>query len=80
MFASAMPESLMVRMGKLHQGRRLPIKTRQELLATIRPTQRRFIRADTGDLPEDWTRLAGAHTDRTIPLSIVRDSRLAACD
>jgi hypothetical protein len=30
----------------------IKIKTRKELLATIRPNQRRFLRADTGDLPE----------------------------
>jgi hypothetical protein len=28
------------------------IKSRRELLATIRPNQRRFLRPDTGDLPE----------------------------
>ncbi|HUL74057.1 MAG TPA: hypothetical protein VLT86_13205 [Vicinamibacterales bacterium] len=51
MFASAFPESLMGRMGKIYLGRPLPIKTRKELLATVRPNQRRFLRADTGDLP-----------------------------
>jgi hypothetical protein len=54
MFASALPESLMARMGKLYRGRPLSIKTRRELLATIKPNQRQFIRADTGDLPDDW--------------------------
>jgi radical SAM superfamily enzyme YgiQ (UPF0313 family) len=54
MFASALPESLMVRMGKLYRGRPLSIKTRRELLATIKPNQRQFIRPDTGDLPDDW--------------------------
>jgi radical SAM superfamily enzyme YgiQ (UPF0313 family) len=54
MFASALPELLMVRMGKLYPGRPLSIKTRRELLATIKPNQRQFIRADTGDLPDDW--------------------------
>jgi radical SAM superfamily enzyme YgiQ (UPF0313 family) len=56
MFASALPESLMVRMGKLYRGRPLSIKTRRELLATIKPNQRQFIRPDTGDLPDDWNR------------------------
>jgi radical SAM superfamily enzyme YgiQ (UPF0313 family) len=54
MFASALPESLMASMGKLYQGRPLSIKTRRELLATLKPNQRQFIRADTGDLPDDW--------------------------
>jgi radical SAM superfamily enzyme YgiQ (UPF0313 family) len=52
MFASAFPESLMGRMGKIYLGRPIRIKTRKELLATIRPNQRKFLRADTGDLPE----------------------------
>jgi radical SAM superfamily enzyme YgiQ (UPF0313 family) len=52
MFASALPESAMACMGKLYAARPLPIKTRKQLLETIRPSQRRFLRADTGDLPE----------------------------
>jgi radical SAM superfamily enzyme YgiQ (UPF0313 family) len=51
MFASAFPESLMERMGKIYIGRPLAIKSRKELLATIRPNQWQFLRADTGDLP-----------------------------
>jgi hypothetical protein len=54
MFASALPESLMVRMGKLYSARPLSIKTRRRLLATIKPNQRQFIRPDTGDLSDDW--------------------------
>jgi len=52
MFASAFPETLMGKMGKIYLGRPIKIKTRKELLATIRPSQRKFLRADTGDLPE----------------------------
>ena len=55
MFASALPESLMAKMGKLYAGRPLAIKTRRELLATIRPNQRRYLRQDNGDLPDGWT-------------------------
>jgi radical SAM superfamily enzyme YgiQ (UPF0313 family) len=53
MFASALPESVMGRLGKIYGGEPLRIKTRRELLATIRPSQRRFIRADTGDMPPE---------------------------
>ena len=42
----------MGKMGKIYLGRPIKIKTRKELLATIRPSQRKFLRADTGDLPE----------------------------
>ena len=52
MFANAMPEIVMGKMGKLHIGRPLRIKTRKELLATVRPSQWRYLRADTGDVPE----------------------------
>jgi len=52
MFASALPESAMARLGKIHIGRPLAIRDRKALLETIRPGLRRFLRADTGDLPE----------------------------
>jgi len=51
MFSGAVPESVMGRLGKIHLGRPLKIKTRRELLATIRPSQRRYLRVDNGDLP-----------------------------
>jgi Radical SAM superfamily len=52
MFANALPETLMARMGKIHLGRKLTIKTRKELLATIKPHQYQYLRPDTGDMPE----------------------------
>src|SRR4029079_13534471 len=54
MFANALPESWMAKMGKLHNARRLPIRSRGELLSTIKRGHRRFVRRDTGDLPGDW--------------------------
>ncbi len=51
-FASALPESLMKRMGKIYSGKRLPIRSRGELLASIRPQFRKHLRPDTGDMPE----------------------------
>jgi radical SAM superfamily enzyme YgiQ (UPF0313 family) len=51
MFSGAMPESLMARMGKIHIGRPIAIKTRKQLLETVRPTQLRYLRPDTGDVP-----------------------------
>jgi radical SAM superfamily enzyme YgiQ (UPF0313 family) len=55
MFASALPESWMGKMGKIYTGKPLNIKSRKELLATIRPNQWRYLRADCGDLPEGYT-------------------------
>ena len=52
MFASALPESLMAGIGKIHKPRPLAIKTRKELLTTIKPQHRRFLRADNGETPE----------------------------
>jgi len=53
MFASALPEWLMDKMGKIYVGKPINVKTRKELLATIKPHQRQFLRADCGDLPDD---------------------------
>jgi hypothetical protein len=52
MFASALPEHVMGKMGKIHIGRPLAIKTRKELLAAVRPQQRKYLRVDAGDLPD----------------------------
>jgi radical SAM superfamily enzyme YgiQ (UPF0313 family) len=54
MFASAMPESLMAKMGKIYRGRPLRTKTRSELIATLRPSQLRYLWEDNGDLPDGW--------------------------
>jgi hypothetical protein len=54
MFASTMPERLMSRLGKIHPARPLPIKTREQLLETVKPHQRQFLRPDTGDMPTDF--------------------------
>jgi radical SAM superfamily enzyme YgiQ (UPF0313 family) len=51
-FASALPESLMARMGKIYMGRPIVIKDRKALLAALKPSQRAFLRTDTGDMPE----------------------------
>jgi hypothetical protein len=53
LFASAVPEAVMARMGKIHLGRPLAIKSRKELLRTIKPHQREYLRRDTGDIDDD---------------------------
>ncbi|MBI4521966.1 MAG: B12-binding domain-containing radical SAM protein [Gemmatimonadetes bacterium] len=58
MFASALPEHVMGKMGKIHVGRPLAIKTRKELLATVRPQHWKYLRADGGDLPDGPAPLA----------------------
>jgi len=54
MFASAMPESIMERMGKIYVGKAVKTKTRKELLEGIRPNQWKYLRADCGDLPDGF--------------------------
>lgn len=53
MFAGALPEWLMDKMGRIYVGKPLKVKTRKELLATIKPHQLQFLRADCGDLPDN---------------------------
>jgi len=52
MFASAVPEKMMVKMGKIYLGKPLKTKTRKELLSTIRSNQWQYLREDCGDLPD----------------------------
>ena len=54
MFASAVPEKLMEKMGKIYIGKPVKTKSRKELLATIRPSQQQYLREDWGDLPDGW--------------------------
>jgi hypothetical protein len=54
LFASALPESVMAKMGKIYVGKPLKIKTRKELLATVKPSMRQYLRPDTGDMPDDF--------------------------
>lgn len=52
LFANALPEKMMARLGKIYPGKPLEIKSRKELLATIRPQLQKYLRADAGDLPK----------------------------
>ncbi len=54
MFASAFPEKLMEKMGKIYVGKPVKTKNRKELLATVKPNQLKFLREDNGDLPGGW--------------------------
>lgn len=51
LFSGIVPEGWLYQAGKLYGGRPLELKTRADLLATIRPHYWKFLRADTGDLP-----------------------------
>jgi hypothetical protein len=60
MFTSTFPERLMEKMGKIYRGRPLAVKSRKELLASIKPQQWKYLREDNGDLPDRWDAAAGA--------------------
>jgi hypothetical protein len=51
LFANVVPERLMERIGKIYIGRPLQVKNRKELLATIKPSHRKYLRPDNEDLP-----------------------------
>ncbi len=53
MFASALPERLMQKIGKLYRPKPLAIKSRRELLETVKLQHRKYLRADNGDLPAE---------------------------
>jgi radical SAM superfamily enzyme YgiQ (UPF0313 family) len=74
MFASALPEKLMDSMGKIYVGRPINVKTRKQLLATIKPHQLQFLRADCGDLPDNMPKDANPPAQRSfislVPASV----------
>jgi radical SAM superfamily enzyme YgiQ (UPF0313 family) len=83
MFASAAPEAMLEKLGKIYVGRPLTIKTRRELLATVRPSQWRYLRRDTGDVPEvppevaaDALAAAALSSKSFLPLTPVHDKRM----
>jgi hypothetical protein len=51
MFSSALSEKRLAKMGKIYMGKPLETKSRAELLATLKPKMRQYLRADTGDMP-----------------------------
>jgi hypothetical protein len=55
LFSGVLSEKLMARHGKIYMGKPLEIKSRRELLATIRPQFWKYLRPDTGDMPESIT-------------------------
>jgi radical SAM superfamily enzyme YgiQ (UPF0313 family) len=67
MFTGMCPERLIAKMGKIYRGRTLTVKSRKELLATIKPQHWKHLREDTCDLPDGWA----AAEKATSPLRII---------
>lgn len=51
MFCSALPENLLYSTSKLYNGQPITVKTRAELLASIKPNYWTYLREDAGDIP-----------------------------
>ena len=60
MFSGALSEKRLEKMGKIYMGKPLVTKNRKELIATLSPKARKFLRADNGDLPEEDVAVAVA--------------------
>ncbi|HYE66552.1 MAG TPA: radical SAM protein [Pyrinomonadaceae bacterium] len=54
MFSGAISEKNLERMGKIYVGKPLKTKSRKELIASLRPKDWQYLRADNGDLPEGY--------------------------
>jgi hypothetical protein len=48
-------------MGKIYRGKPLKVKTRKELIASLKPKDWRYLRADNGDLPMEYAPPIAAH-------------------
>lgn len=70
LFASALPEWLMEKLGKIYRGRPAQFKSRKELLATIKRPHWKYLRPDNGDLPDGWETAADSDEART-PLRVL---------
>lgn len=51
MFSGAISEKNLKRMGKIYPGKPLTVKTRKELIASLKPKDWQYLRVDNGDLP-----------------------------
>jgi radical SAM superfamily enzyme YgiQ (UPF0313 family) len=70
MFAGVLPESWFARMGKVYVGKPLKVKTRKELLATIKPQHWKHLRKDTGDVPTEAPGRDAGDSLRVLPANI----------
>ena len=53
MFSGALSEKRLEKMGKIYVGKPMKTKNRRELLETLSPKMRKYLRADCGDMPAD---------------------------
>ena len=58
MFSGALSEKRLVKMGKIYDPKPLKTLNRAELLATLKPSQWKYLRADCGDMPSESIAMA----------------------
>lgn len=54
MFSGLLSEKRLEKMGKIYVGKPINVLSRKELIATLKPKQLQYLRADNGDLPENY--------------------------
>lgn len=62
MFSGALSEKRLEKMGKIYVGKPLKTKNRKELLASLKPKMWKYLRPDTGDMPDGMSELAATAT------------------
>lgn len=65
MFAGVAPERALEGIGKIHRGKPLVTKGRRELIASLRPNYLKYLRADNGDLPKEFSRCGEGLLDQS---------------
>ena len=58
MFSGALSEKRLVKMGKIYEPKPLKTLNRAELLATLKPSQWKYLREDCGDMPKEAMKAA----------------------
>jgi hypothetical protein len=54
------------RMGKIYPGKPLQVKSRKELIASLKPKDWQYLRADNGDLPVEYVPPVAARAVATL--------------
>ncbi len=60
MFSGALSEKRLAKMGKIYPGKPIETLNREELIATLKPNQLKYMRADNGGLPAEYSANAAA--------------------
>ena len=66
MSSGAISEKNLQRMGKIYRGKPLKVKSRKELIASLKPKDWQYLRADNGDMPVEYVPRAAAHAAATL--------------